>query len=345
LTYESERWFSPRLNAEMNTSAPPRRSIFTPSRLSARRIRESTKPYWRCPKATSSFTSSKNTSVRNNLAFMDNAAVGDDVSILDKDVFLNDDVLLDNITVSGNAKSVDNATSVDNAISVDNNAAVGISAAVDDNAKSQDNVDKPSVDNSETIKEIITNNSSNEITTGVIHPTFTFAESVVRDPKFPEPLSKPKAIYQDKDVQTDPVQPVKVIEKIQADKPIEKQPEPSIHQNSTSAPVVGGFQFNSVPQNGGIIQFGTSNSEAPTDSLMSIDSNGYSGMAKNIFSETAACAPVSGYQFTSEPLTGGVFQFGSGTSNVTNDSTFCGGTTRNGVAARKIIHAKRMKKR
>uniref|UniRef100_A0A914I2B2 Uncharacterized protein n=1 Tax=Globodera rostochiensis TaxID=31243 RepID=A0A914I2B2_GLORO len=50
--YESERWFAPRADTQQDTSAPPRRSMFTPSRLqilSAQRGREARKPYWRCP--------------------------------------------------------------------------------------------------------------------------------------------------------------------------------------------------------------------------------------------------------------------------------------------------------
>ncbi|KAL3090071.1 hypothetical protein niasHS_006523 [Heterodera schachtii] len=51
--YESERWFSPRVDSDQaDTSGPPRRSMLTQSRLqllSAQRGRETRKPYWRCP--------------------------------------------------------------------------------------------------------------------------------------------------------------------------------------------------------------------------------------------------------------------------------------------------------
>uniref|UniRef100_A0A1I8BGP5 PilS cassette n=1 Tax=Meloidogyne hapla TaxID=6305 RepID=A0A1I8BGP5_MELHA len=79
---------------------------------------------------------------------------------------------------------------------------------------------------------------------------------------------------------------------------------------------------------------------------MVIDSNVNGLITMNGVSEFAPCAPVgSGYQFAA-PLSGGVFHFGTSTSEASNNSNFCDGlTNRSNVPVRKMLHAKRMKKR
>uniref|UniRef100_A0A915DZ40 Uncharacterized protein n=1 Tax=Ditylenchus dipsaci TaxID=166011 RepID=A0A915DZ40_9BILA len=57
-SYGGERWSTPRTERG-NTSLPPRKSMFTPSRLqefSVQLEKEANKPYWRCPKPSEKFT-------------------------------------------------------------------------------------------------------------------------------------------------------------------------------------------------------------------------------------------------------------------------------------------------
>ncbi|KAI1710054.1 hypothetical protein Ddc_13592 [Ditylenchus destructor] len=58
-SFDTERWSSPRSANRSNATLPPRRSMFTPSRLqefSAQLEREANKPYWRCPKPSEKAT-------------------------------------------------------------------------------------------------------------------------------------------------------------------------------------------------------------------------------------------------------------------------------------------------
>jgi hypothetical protein len=50
---ETERWATPRASERLNSTLPPRKSMFTPSRLqefSKQLDKEANKPYWRCPR-------------------------------------------------------------------------------------------------------------------------------------------------------------------------------------------------------------------------------------------------------------------------------------------------------
>uniref|UniRef100_A0A915MTM0 Uncharacterized protein n=1 Tax=Meloidogyne javanica TaxID=6303 RepID=A0A915MTM0_MELJA len=337
LAYETERWFSPRQNSEVNTSLPPRRSIFTPSRLSARRTRESTKPYWRCPNPTSS----KNITPS-----------------LDVDGFFNKTTSARNETPVFNASFFNNITSVANtalpvttsvsASPVVNSLPMNVvpsltSAAPVDNATC---FDVPCVENATEREDAI----SSGVDISESYPAFTFAEAIIRGPKCPSPPPKPKPTYQDKEIQTDEVQKVQTVNTFKDKQTNDKPFEPKPQQTFDSVPKISGFQPPPAHLNGGF-HFGTSTSEA-TESTMVIDTNINGLTTMNGVPDPTmngiACAPVvSSFQF-SAPLTG-VFQFGTSTSEVSsNNSSFCdanGLASRSGVSVRKMLHAKRAKKR
>ncbi|KAF7637952.1 hypothetical protein Mgra_00002655 [Meloidogyne graminicola] len=195
ITYENERWFSPRFNADMNISLPPRRSIFTPSRLSSRRIRESTKPYWRCPQpvSTSSTSNWYNTTIASMGKSSDNSSsVGNAATSINKSLSLDKPVSVCNVLSMDNMGVI---TSVNNTVTTftDNAPSVGYITPVED--KGIDNA----IDQEDEIAIVST--------AADVQPAFTFADSIIRNPKCPTP-PKPKPIYHDKEVQTDVVQTV-----------------------------------------------------------------------------------------------------------------------------------------
>uniref|UniRef100_A0A183CDD0 RanBD1 domain-containing protein n=1 Tax=Globodera pallida TaxID=36090 RepID=A0A183CDD0_GLOPA len=340
--YESERWFTPRADTHQDdTSAPPRRSMFTPSRLqilSAQRGREARKPYWRCP-----MPSTKPSEMSNIERILQEGSSPSSSLTLGKQLMPPPpaSIPLTPTVRQGPMKSFvrrrDPENGIMNKFSVDEDI-----LTIDANEENNDALDKV---------QPLTIAPKAGFLGELGESLFTFSEPTERAPRLD---TKETGTQTDQIVTTTP-SPVAVQNQRESSdlERVTASGDTTTTTFGSTAPA-GGFQFVSAAPvaNGNAFQLAEAAPNSSSGTIQhgatgggfsfAVPPNGDTTTTTTTFPETFSfgnTAPVGGFQFANAaPVTNGnAFQF----AEAPNSSS---GTVRHGISARKLLMAKRKKR-